>query len=174
LASILRSPGPQAIAKTSKAATTANKPAHEAQSCIPASRLSSSRAFSFTRGVRGRGVLGGSYATSRITLSRWGRSGLRFGARAGSPSQHMGSVHKGSPCRILRVLTPLLTPPRAQLAAARATTSEEMGLDKPILQPQATPRNRCRRIVAPKVAGSSPVGHPVVCRGNAVGETEKR
>jgi predicted ATPase len=27
---------------------------------------------------------------------------------------------------------------------------------------EATPRNRCRRIVAPKGAGSSPVGHPVV------------
>ena len=30
---------------------------------------------------------------------------------------------------------------------------------------RATPRNRCRRIVAlGKVAGSSPVGHPFVCR----------
>jgi hypothetical protein len=28
-----------------------------------------------------------------------------------------------------------------------------MALDKPILQRLATPRNKCRRIVAPKVAG---------------------
>ena len=38
--------------------------------------------------------------------------------------------------------------------------SKEIGLDKPILQRTATPGNRHRRIVAPKVAGSSPVGHP--------------
>ena len=42
----------------------------------------------------------------------------------------------------------------------RATTSKEIGLDMPILQHTATSRNRSRRIVAPKVAGSSPVGHP--------------
>jgi hypothetical protein len=42
-----------------------------------------------------------------------------------------------------------------------ATTSEEIGLDKPILQHPPTPGNRCWRIVAlEKVAGSSPVGHP--------------
>jgi hypothetical protein len=41
-----------------------------------------------------------------------------------------------------------------------ATASKENGLDKPILQRTATPGNGCRRIVAPKVAGSSPVGHP--------------
>src|SRR5215217_1197531 len=46
----------------------------------------------------------------------------------------------------------------------RATASKEIGLNKPILQPIATPRNRCRRIVAPKVAGSSPVGHPSIYR----------
>ena len=34
------------------------------------------------------------------------------------------------------------------------------GLGKPILQFRATLGNRCRRIVAPKIAGSSPVGHP--------------
>src|SRR5829696_9193349 len=48
-----------------------------------------------------------------------------------------------------------------------ATTSKEIGLDKRFLQPAATLRNRCRRIVAPKGAGSSPVGHPSVCRKNA-------
>jgi hypothetical protein len=35
------------------------------------------------------------------------------------------------------------------------------GSDKPILQLAATHGNLCRRIVAPKVAGSSPVGHPL-------------
>jgi hypothetical protein len=39
-----------------------------------------------------------------------------------------------------------------------------MGLSKPILQHPATPRNRCQRIVAPKDAGSSPVGHPPTFR----------
>jgi hypothetical protein len=44
----------------------------------------------------------------------------------------------------------------------RATASKAMGLDTPILQPVATPGNRCRRIVAlEKGAGSSPVGHPL-------------
>jgi hypothetical protein len=43
-----------------------------------------------------------------------------------------------------------------------ATTSNEIGLDKPILQHSATPRNRHRQIVALEdVAGSSPVGHPL-------------
>src|SRR5215218_1864209 len=42
----------------------------------------------------------------------------------------------------------------------QATASKEIGLSKPFLQHLATPRNRCQRIVAPKVAGSSPVGHP--------------
>ena len=46
----------------------------------------------------------------------------------------------------------------------QATASKEIGLDKPILQRVATCRNACRRIVAPKGAGSSPVGHPSVCR----------
>jgi hypothetical protein len=41
-----------------------------------------------------------------------------------------------------------------------ATTSKEIGLDKAIVQHSATPRNVCRRIVAPEGAGSSPVGHP--------------
>jgi hypothetical protein len=41
-----------------------------------------------------------------------------------------------------------------------ATTSKEVGLDKRFLQRTATPGNKSRRIVAPKVAGSSPVGHP--------------
>jgi hypothetical protein len=36
-----------------------------------------------------------------------------------------------------------------------------MGLNKPILQRVATQRNRCRRIVAPKVAGSSLVESPI-------------
>jgi hypothetical protein len=90
-----------------------------------------------------------------------GRSGIRFVAGLRAPSQHVGSVHKDSPCRIPQELTPLLTPPRAQHAAI---ASKESHPDKPILQPQATRRNRCRRIVAPKVAGSSPVGHPLFCR----------
>src|SRR5215216_345886 len=42
-----------------------------------------------------------------------------------------------------------------------ATVSKEIGLDKPIVQRSATLGNRCRRIVAPKGAGSSPVGHPL-------------
>jgi hypothetical protein len=41
----------------------------------------------------------------------------------------------------------------------RATVSNEIGLGKPILQPTATPRNGCRRIVASEGAGSSLVGH---------------
>ena len=41
----------------------------------------------------------------------------------------------------------------------RATTSKEIGLSKPILQRMAMPRNRWRRIVAPKIVGSSPVGN---------------
>jgi len=42
----------------------------------------------------------------------------------------------------------------------RAIPSKEIGLSKPILQHLATSGNRCPRIVAPKVAGSIPVGHP--------------
>jgi hypothetical protein len=43
-----------------------------------------------------------------------------------------------------------------------ATTSKEIALSKPILQQLATWGNRVRRIVAlEKVAGSSPVGHPL-------------
>ena len=38
--------------------------------------------------------------------------------------------------------------------------AKRIGLSKPVLQHRATPGNRYRRIVAPKVAGSSPVGHP--------------
>src|SRR5215210_8368742 len=53
-----------------------------------------------------RGVLRSSYPTSRITLSRWVRSGLVIAAKAGGPSQYMGSVHKDLPCRMPRVLTP--------------------------------------------------------------------
>jgi hypothetical protein len=41
--------------------------------------------------------------------------------------------------------------------------SKEIGL-KPILQRMATHYNRCRRIVAPEGAGSSPVGHPSTFR----------
>ena len=41
-----------------------------------------------------------------------------------------------------------------------ATASKGIPLDKAILQRTATPRNRCRWIVAPKAAGSNPVGHP--------------
>jgi hypothetical protein len=41
-----------------------------------------------------------------------------------------------------------------------ATASKGNGLSKPILQRLATSRNKCRRIVAPEGAGSSPVGHP--------------
>src|SRR5215207_6796530 len=59
-----------------------------------------------------------------------------------------------------RHLTPLLTPLRAQHPETMATTSTEVGLSKPILQRTATPGNRFRRIVAPKVAGSSSVGYP--------------
>jgi hypothetical protein len=43
-----------------------------------------------------------------------------------------------------------------------ATVSKEIGLDKQILPHPETPRNRCRRIVAPKVAGLSAVGHPMI------------
>jgi hypothetical protein len=40
--------------------------------------------------------------------------------------------------------------------------SKETGLNKPILQHRVTYGNRCQRIVAlEKVAGSSPVGHPL-------------
>ena len=49
----------------------------------------------------------------------------------------------------------------------RATASKEIGLSKPILQRMAMPRNRWRRIVAPKDAGSIPVGHPTICRKSA-------
>jgi hypothetical protein len=42
-----------------------------------------------------------------------------------------------------------------------ATASNAIGLSKPILQRTATRGNTSRRIVAPKVAGSSPVGHPL-------------
>jgi hypothetical protein len=46
-----------------------------------------------------------------------------------------------------------------------ATASKENGLSKLILQHSATPGNRSQRIVAlEKVAGSSPVGHPLFCR----------
>src|SRR5215212_8558410 len=46
----------------------------------------------------------------------------------------------------------------------QATVSKEICLDKLILQHPATPRNGCRRIVAPEGAGSSPVGHPPTSR----------
>jgi hypothetical protein len=46
----------------------------------------------------------------------------------------------------------------------RATASKEIGLSKPILQRTATSRTKCRRIVAPKGAGSIPVGQPLICR----------
>ena len=46
----------------------------------------------------------------------------------------------------------------------RETTSKGIGLDKQFLQRTATTRNGCQRIVAPKGAGSSPVGHPPVFR----------
>jgi hypothetical protein len=36
----------------------------------------------------------------------------------------------------------------------------KIGLSEPLLQHRATPGNKSQRIVAPKVAGSSPVGHP--------------
>ena len=46
-----------------------------------------------------------------------------------------------------------------------ATASKENGLDKRFLQRTATPGNRTWRIVAlEKVAGSSPVGHPIILR----------
>jgi hypothetical protein len=46
-----------------------------------------------------------------------------------------------------------------------ATSSSEIGLSKLILQRTATLRNRVRRIVAlEEVAGSIPVGHPLVFR----------
>ena len=62
--------------------------------------------------------------------------------------------------RRMRVLIPLLTPLRALHAETAGNRQQEIGLSKPILQHTATPSNKCRRIVAPKGAGSSPVGHP--------------
>ena len=44
--------------------------------------------------------------------------------------------------------------------------SKLIGLSMPILQRIATPRNTCRRIVAPQGAGSSPVGHPPIISKN--------
>jgi hypothetical protein len=41
-----------------------------------------------------------------------------------------------------------------------ATISKQSGLDKRFMQHRASCCNKVRRIVAPKVAGSSPVGHP--------------
>ena len=59
-------------------------------------------------------------------------------------------------------LTPLLTPLSAQHAETAGNREQRIRLDKLILQPTATHGNRCRRIVAlEKVAGSSPVGHPL-------------
>jgi hypothetical protein len=57
------------------------------------------------------------------------------------------------------VLTPLLTPLNVQYAETSSNHQQKNGLDKPILQRDATPRNGCRRIVAPEDAGSTPVGH---------------
>ena len=42
----------------------------------------------------------------------------------------------------------------------RATSGKRIRLDKRLLQPRATLGNTVNRIVAPKGAGSSPVGHP--------------
>src|SRR5215213_1052858 len=47
-------------------------------------------------------------------------------------------------------LTLLLTPLSAQHAETVDNREQQFGLDKPILQPSATPRNRGLRIVAPK------------------------
>ena len=77
-------------------------------------------------------------------------------------TRHLSSTTPPMVRHMMGVLTPLLTPLSAQHAA---TASKENGLDKRLLQPTATSRNRCRRIVAPKVAGSSPVGHPPICTG---------
>src|SRR5215204_552389 len=59
-------------------------------------------------------------------------------------------------------LTPPLTPLRTKHPETQATASKQFAIDKPILQRTATRGDVCRRIVAPKGAGSSPVGHP--CR----------
>src|SRR5215208_2931707 len=42
-----------------------------------------------------------------------------------------------------------------------------LGLGSGTLGIVATPGSRCQWIVAPKGAGSSPVGHPMVCRYNS-------
>jgi hypothetical protein len=47
-----------------------------------------------------------------------------------------------------------LTPLSVQHAETTRNPQQENGLDKRILQRTATPRNRVRRIVAPKVAGA--------------------
>jgi hypothetical protein len=58
-------------------------------------------------------------------------------------------------------LTPHLTPLRAQHAE---TVGNRQQGNRYRYADSATPRNRCRRIVAPKGAGSSPVGHPSTFR----------
>src|SRR5215216_6399258 len=51
---------------------------------------------------------------------------------------------------------------RTQTQEQRATASKEIRVSKPILHRTTTRRNGCRRIVAlEKVAGLSPVGHPL-------------
>jgi hypothetical protein len=45
-----------------------------------------------------------------------------------------------------------------------ATVSKEIGLSKPVMQQAANLGYKIRRIVAPKVAGLNPVGHPPVFR----------
>ena len=56
----------------------------------------------------------------------------------------------------------ILTPLRTQTQEQRATASKEIRVSKPILHRTTTRRNGCRRIVAlEKVAGLSPVGHPL-------------
>jgi hypothetical protein len=60
-------------------------------------------------------------------------------------------------------LTPLLTPLRAQHALTVSNASKENGLSKPILQPTAISRNRCRRSVAPKFVFELRRS-PLICR----------
>ena len=65
----------------------------------------------------------------------------------------------------ISVLRPLLRLLRALHAATASNHQQGNSLSKRILQHTATPSNSYRRIVAlEKVAGSSPIGHPPICR----------
>jgi hypothetical protein len=70
----------------------------------------------------------------------------------------------GTTPRWYRYMLEVLTPLRAQQAETGGSRDQKIGLDEPILQRTATPRNGGRRIVALKGAGSNPVGHlPEIC-----------